>query len=361
MGGREEDKPAGPSPPAATGWRMPPAVALAVLAPVVAEVLFGATRVSVILVLLPQIAVWGCGTVLIRDAVRRRGRGWHGLLLLGAALAVAEECIIQQTSLAPLVGHADDTYGRLGGVNWVYLLWAVGHESIWVVVLPVYLAERVFSARRAEVWLGRRGLIVATGLFLGGSSVAWYTWTQQARTMVFHMPKYQPPASLILLALATIAVLVTAALGPRRLSWPQHVRTNRPAPQPSRVGLAAFLLALPWTLLVVLAFGALPAVPFAIPLVAGGLVAVVVLALFDRWTASASWNDWHRFAVVSGGITACMAGGFTVFAFGGALTVDWVGKAMLNAIAAAWLTGLGRRGPPSAQAVGSSHDLVRES
>jgi hypothetical protein len=87
------------------------------LAPIVSEVLYGATRISVIFVLVPQVAIWGCGALLIREAVRRGRRGWVGLLLLGVALAVAEECIIQQTSLAPMVGLSGREYGRALGVR----------------------------------------------------------------------------------------------------------------------------------------------------------------------------------------------------------------------------------------------------
>src|SRR5262249_30338834 len=134
---------------------------LLVLAPVVSEVLLGATRISTIFVLVPEVAIWGCGTLIIREAVRRRRGRWVSLWLLGLALAVAEECIIQQTSLAPMVGLATQEYGRVWGVNGVYLLWALGYESIWVVVLPVTLTEMIFASRRNDRWVGRRGLVLA--------------------------------------------------------------------------------------------------------------------------------------------------------------------------------------------------------
>jgi hypothetical protein len=44
-----------------------PIVALLLLAPLISEVLYGATRVSVIFVLIPEILTWGCGTLLIRE------------------------------------------------------------------------------------------------------------------------------------------------------------------------------------------------------------------------------------------------------------------------------------------------------
>ena len=72
-------------------------IALLLLSPVIGEVLFGATRITQLFVLPAQVGAGGCGALIIRDLVRRR-RGWPAVLLLGLALAVAEECIIQQTS-----------------------------------------------------------------------------------------------------------------------------------------------------------------------------------------------------------------------------------------------------------------------
>ena len=52
------------------GWR--PALTLAVLSPLIAEVLSGATKFSVLFALVPEILVWGCGALVIREAVRRQ-------------------------------------------------------------------------------------------------------------------------------------------------------------------------------------------------------------------------------------------------------------------------------------------------
>jgi hypothetical protein len=44
---------------------------LAILSPLIAEVLRGATKFSVIFALVPEILVWGCGALVIREVVRR--------------------------------------------------------------------------------------------------------------------------------------------------------------------------------------------------------------------------------------------------------------------------------------------------
>src|SRR6478752_6101226 len=86
--------------PSATRYRGP-IWTLLVLAPVIAEVLSGATRLSILFVLVPEIMVWGGGALLARELVRRWRAGTVSLLCLGLALSMAEEFIIQQTSIAP--------------------------------------------------------------------------------------------------------------------------------------------------------------------------------------------------------------------------------------------------------------------
>ena len=93
--------------------RITPAMTLLVLAPVVAEVLSGATRISYLFVLIPEIMVWGSGALMIREIVLRWRGGWTSMLLLGLALSVAEKFIIQQTSIAPLPWlGSTPAYGR---------------------------------------------------------------------------------------------------------------------------------------------------------------------------------------------------------------------------------------------------------
>jgi hypothetical protein len=79
-----------------------PAVVLLLLAPVVGELLNGATRLSFAFALLPQILVWGCGTLLIREAVRRWRGGPTSILALALGLSIWVEFFVLQTSLAPL-------------------------------------------------------------------------------------------------------------------------------------------------------------------------------------------------------------------------------------------------------------------
>src|SRR5271155_5790469 len=106
--------------------RLAPIFPLIICAPGIAEVMSGATRISFIFVLIPEMMVWGCGALLIRDLVRRWQAGWTSMLLLGLGLSVAEEFVIQQTSLAPLPWVSLPAYGRVWGVNLIFFLFMLG-------------------------------------------------------------------------------------------------------------------------------------------------------------------------------------------------------------------------------------------
>src|SRR5215469_1155102 len=99
-----------------------PVVTLLILAPVIAEVLFGSTPLTRLVFLIPQIGAYGCGALIIRALVRYQGKSWTAILLLGVAYALAEECVILQTSLYPIFANPQHIYGRVLGVNWIYLL-----------------------------------------------------------------------------------------------------------------------------------------------------------------------------------------------------------------------------------------------
>jgi hypothetical protein len=276
---------------------MAPALTLLVLAPVVAEVLSGATRISYLFALVPEIMVWGCGALIIREIVLRWRGGWTSVLLLALALSFAEEFIIQQTSIAPLPWLASaPAYGRAWGVNWIYFLYMLGYESVWVVLVPVQLTEVIFRARRRERWLRTRGLVIAGLVFLIGSFIAWFTWTQQARTVLFHAPKYQPPPALLAAGLLAIALLAVAAWAVRRIGDGDEAPSRR-APNPWLVGIGAFLLGIPWWVLISLVFVPNVPVPAPVTFAAGALWAALAFFVIRHWSSGPEWGDMHRWAL----------------------------------------------------------------
>jgi hypothetical protein len=307
-----------------------PIITLLLLSPLIAEVLFGSTSLSTLYVLPVEIGAWGCGTLIIRSLVRSRQRGWVAILLLGSALALAEECLIQQTSLAPLVGfNPAHVYGRIFGVNWIYLLFQLGYESLWVVVIPIQLTELIFPSHRDDPWIGLRGRLIAGIVFVLSAFVAWYSWTQLARP-AFHLPVYDPPLLAIGITLLTIVVLIVVALtwtrSPRAIQMPE-----RTAPSPWLIGGVSFVFSLGWFGLLALAYNAVSALPAALAF-AGGLVwAGAAWVVLHRLALRREWHDLHRLALVFGACVASMVAGFVLHVV--VLPIDIIGKLVFNVLA----------------------------
>lgn len=324
-----------------TGRRAAPIIVLLLLAPVVVDVLFGAIQITTLVALVPTIPTYGCAALLIRGVVRTRRNRWPVIVLLGVAYAIAEECLIVQTSLAPLPGaHAD--YGRAAGVNWPYLIWALGYESVWSILLPIQLTELIFPRRRRDPWLGSRGLAIVGGVLVLGAVVAWHTWTRVVRPTL-HEPSYAPPVTTLAIALGVVAVLVCASL------WLPYGRLRADArdptaPAPWLVGVLGLALGVPWFLLTVTlpALGAwalrLPAV---IPIVAALVVAGIAALATAHWTASAGWTDSHRLALITGALVASMGIGFIENDIVGPMNL--IGKIVLDLAALALLAVLSLR------------------
>ncbi len=324
-------------------WRVAPVITLLVLSPVITNVDFGAIRMTNIVALLPAIGAWGCGSLLIREVVRRRGQGWMTVLILGMALAMAEECVFLQTSLFPLVGvDPNHVYGRSFGVNWPYLLWSVGYESVWAVVVPILLVEWFFPLRRIEPWMGNMGLGILAFIFVGAGLVRWYAWTQIFIPQFFPASAQGPSRFHITTSLIAIGALVVFAL---KLRTP-HLREDSVTvtrPRSGLVGIAAFAFGLAWFMLLFLAYGVAPNVPIGIPMVAGVCVAVTAWVFVHRWTAGSGWRDIHSLSLVFGSLLASMLAGFLVLKGSNAPTVDYIGKIILNIVSIAVLIWLGKR------------------
>jgi hypothetical protein len=305
--------------------------------------------------------VWGGGALLIRYAVRRWQLGWCNMLLLAIALALAEECLIQQTSLAPMVLQLKgQVYARALGVNYVYFLWALVYEPVFVVFLPVYLVELIFPNRREDSWVSRAGLVAVISFFLLGSYLAWYSWTRIARPNVFHVPAYNPPLEAVLTAAAAISILIFAALGPCRnvLARPSAPLTP---PPPWLLGTAGSIWAVLIYGLVLLAFGVAPSFPPSVAISTGLLLAAGVLLFLPRWTADPRWRSSHQFAVIVGTMLGSMMAGFIGFI--GAARADLYFKIIVDALAVTFMIALGfkvgRQSASSSQSVNDTGRILK--
>jgi hypothetical protein len=292
-----------------------PIAVLIFISPVLTELLMGVVHLSNLWLLAPEMSVYGTAALLIREVTRRRGRGWGTLLLLGIAYAIAEECVILQTSLTPqfFPPAFDANFGWAHGVQWIYLTAMLWYESVNAIVLPIYLTEILFPAQRDELWLSENGLAITAGIFTLASIGVWQLWSRVGLQR-YGPSAYEVPLLYIVAALVVIAVIVASTLLMRRPGR-RVKKTERPAPRPWLVWLMSFGFSLAWFFLIVLAYlpatslnGIFPLIP-----IAAGLVWVGIgLLILQHISSTADWGDRQRLALIFGASVASMLGGTLV-------------------------------------------------
>ena len=154
-----------------------PVVALLILSPSIAELLTGSTSVAQILYnpvgflvgYALDIALYGCGALLIREFAAFYQKGWGSILLLGAAYGIAEEGFEVHTFFQPSgspVG-ALGSYGHAFGVNWLWALALTIFHATYSIALPILLTRLWFPEVRNERWLDRGTVGLLATVFVG--------------------------------------------------------------------------------------------------------------------------------------------------------------------------------------------------
>jgi hypothetical protein len=183
--------PARPGPPAPTGGlltrvtsflRLHPIVCLFLLTPGLVEYLSGSSS-FVFLVLSPgwfflalgiNAAMYTSGALLIREAMIRWKKGWPTAIALGAAYAIMEEGIADQTIFNPHTSPLGPAgvYGHLLGVNWLWLPQIFLIHILMSIAIPLLLLSYALPDVRGQSLLTDRqvwwvvGLIAADTAFL---------------------------------------------------------------------------------------------------------------------------------------------------------------------------------------------------
>lgn len=330
--------------------QLAPVAVLVFLSPVLTELLMGTLQLSKLWLLLPEMGVYGLAALLIREVTRRLGRGWGTLLLLGIAFAIAEECIILETSLTPqfFPPASQVNFGWAYGVEWIYLSAMVWYESVYAIVLPVKLTELLFPERRKETWLGRRGLAISATIFILSSVGVWWLWRHVG------LLKYGSSTYQVLTLNIGLAGIASAALVLATLLLPvsgSAGKLKRRAGSAWLVGLLAFVHSLAWFVLIALAYLPASTFPGVSPLipVGAGLVWVIVGLLVVRYLSrTRGWGDPQRLGLIVGASLASMLGGvLTVLT---AAPIDQLGKLVFDLLAILFYAGLAwrlRRRAPS--------------
>jgi hypothetical protein len=151
-----------------------PALGLIFAAPLVAEFLLGNLPIKLLPALIVLAPMYGGGALLIRETVRRAGRGWPSILLLGMAYGIFEEAFTTQSLFNPNylklnLGLLTPAYIPSLGIGAWWTLWMLMVHGIWSISTPIALVEACVPDQSRTPWLGRVGLVVVAIVFLLGA------------------------------------------------------------------------------------------------------------------------------------------------------------------------------------------------
>ncbi|MFN8574078.1 MAG: hypothetical protein U0132_18620 [Gemmatimonadaceae bacterium] len=256
--------------------RVAPALALAIIAPLIAEFLLGDFNIRQIGFVAVFIPVYGTGAVLIRELTRRARRGWPTMLLLSLAYALLLEGFANQTLFNPsYAGQRLLDYGLIPalGTSLHFAVYILTLHVVWSLGSAIALAEGLAGTRWREPWLRLPGLIVAAVLTALGF-VATVSFTLRTFKFVASLGQF---AAVAALALAAIVVAFAVFRGS-----PNDARTTDPGVTSVAEGSHARRLPAFWLVLV---------------------VSLVLSSAFQRWFAYAPGHG-----VAAGLSLACLLG-----------------------------------------------------
>ncbi len=138
---------------------------LVVIAAFLAEFLTGSNSIPQVIAYPPSlafnVALYGTGALLIREASIRWRKRWAAVLLLGGAYAVGEEGFAAKTMInpnSPIIGN--QFYSHWLGVNWVPLAALTVFHAAFSIMVPILLVELLFPDTRGRSLLGNVGLAI---------------------------------------------------------------------------------------------------------------------------------------------------------------------------------------------------------
>jgi hypothetical protein len=270
--------------------RVSPAIGLYFVAPLVAEYLLGDLPLKLLGVLAILAPLYGGGALLIREVVRRTGRGWPSIFVLAFAYAVFEEAFTTQTLFNPNYLNLNlhllqPAYIPALGIGIWWTVFVLTLHTVWSISVSIALVEALVPDRATTPWLRGTGLTVTSILF---TLAAIATTAQQIKTSHF----VASTAQFCVSAVVCVASIVAAFLLPAR-SAP---RMPGSAPSPWFIGAAALLAGS--IFLIVPPTWAWAAVAIYL------LMDLTMIAAISALSHREGWNGLHRLALAGGAALA---------------------------------------------------------
>ncbi|WP_058188949.1 hypothetical protein [Terracidiphilus gabretensis] len=273
------------------------AIGLFFLAPFIAEYLLGDLPITLLIALVLLAPMYGGGALLIREVVRRTGRGWPSIFLLGIAYGILEEAFTTQSLFNPnYLGKnfhlLDPAFIPALGIGVWWTIFVLTLHVAWSVCTSIAIAEALAPSRNTTPWLGPIGLSIVTVLFAIGAVAMTRLSYAKDHYLASH-------AQFITAAVLIVVFAVAAFLLPRS----KPAIASMPVPNPWLTGFVTLLLGsgvmfVPnrWNWWAAAAVFALDAV-------------ALVLILF--WSKSKAWTPLHKLALAAGAALAYGGHSFT--------------------------------------------------
>ena len=264
-------------------------IALWFLAPLCGEMLSGSSTPiewlnPFVFILLGML--YGSGALLIRESVRRWGKGWPSILLLGMAYGIYEEGIVVRSFFDPTWGDLDKLawYGRWLGVNWVWTAGLTVFHATVSTAIPILLVELMYPDLRHKLWLSQRGMKIH-GLLFGSMAIIGMGFKMQA-----------PPLAYI----GCVVVMVLLVQRARRWSPPDRTQLQvKRLPRPRRIFLFGFLSMVGFLIALWIVPGIEPPALFSFGL-------FFVFPTLIIWRAKRlgvwAWGPLHQWALAAGAL-----------------------------------------------------------
>ncbi len=294
------------------------AITLFFVAPFVAEYLLGDLSLKMLAALILMAPMYGGGALLIREFVRRKGRGWPTILCLGAAYTLLEEGLVTQSLFNPdylnlhlhFLQPAHVAWLGIGGW-WTLLMFNL--HTFWSIGVSIALVEGLFPERAHEPWLGVVGETIFSVLFVLGLIANTLLGFRQ--NQFWASPVQLGVTALLFVLLVVVAFATPAGMAKREGTVPS---AWLPAVAALVLGILLRLIPMRW------GWGAVAAM---LTVDAAFLLMVFVLSRRRSWTLL------HTLSLAAGGAVAYGLHAFQGRPFGGGIVLARVGNVIFLAIA----------------------------
>jgi hypothetical protein len=254
----------------------------------VAEFLLGNMTIKMLGMLAILAPVYGGAALLVRESVRRAGRGWASILVLALAYGILEEAFLTETLFNPnymgLNLHLlDPAFIAALGIGGWYTVFVLTLHTVWSISVSIALIEALVPDRVTSPWIGRLGLgLIAVIFTLAAVSMASYSIGQDYHHFAASRTQY------FWSAIALLILIVSAFRLPQR----SNCAARGGVPPPWALGLMA-LAASSAFLLVPMAWGWSAVGVYLL------LDTVMVTAILV-WAARRGWDERHKLALAGG-------------------------------------------------------------